>query len=589
MAFCIGIARHLKLHLNLFEKLVLSALLFLATNALLYELLHIAHLHPSIHCLGFFYAIAGLSLWLLSATQQESQGIISLRDYVGIAVGIALFYALMVPVISYPAGTGRSLSALHLMSNGEDNASHFALYKFAYMHHGYAYGASINHSGLINSLINYPQASEFNTAWLTSSVIGSSFANKDTVLLLAYYAACVFFYSLLGGLTTIASLYIYEHRWKQKLDIFSACIAFIAAMGLLFTSPLLQLLGSGFQSQIASYSYLVAMVLALSAGTKAIHNNTRGYTLIILLLFAGICTSWWFLAPVAAAPLVLYAWQAKAKLLRDRLGVIYGVVILALAAYPIMLSILSPIATTSLSANGGVPRIATSTLILYGVALSPMLYLSHKQKNELRDLFVIGAAWLAFTALLALVQLISVGHLSYYYYKSVYTALLLAALALIPLCLHFHRMVSTRTSALGYRLYITATFITVTIVLFVSLKVTYHNTYTSDAFPFPMSYPAEVTLFDARREQKYSDVLFLGNCNLASTYAANRWAGAMYLSENSTRHDFGIATLNNNTPQIRRLLEQTTSRNTVLIANPEHCDERNITAQAKGLGYSHFK
>src|ERR1035437_6457496 len=196
--FCTSLARRIPGKLSYAENLFFVFLAAIVFNAFLYEIFSLANFYPSILSVGVFYVFLGFGVIVLLPLR-KSIGLINKRFLVSMVAALVVFIGVMYPVtFTKNSRVSHTAAILHLLSSGEDNASHYALFKYAYEHNGYAYNKDIEKTGLIQGLVNYPQGSEFSLAWFAKSIMGDSYKANDRVPVAAYYALVAFSYAILS-------------------------------------------------------------------------------------------------------------------------------------------------------------------------------------------------------------------------------------------------------------------------------------------------------------------------------------------------------------------------------------------------------
>jgi hypothetical protein len=300
-------------------------------NCLVYVIFNIIGISPDIRLLGLIYSLIGIATSLNIRTYEQIP-LFSKVDLVVLAAAITSIMFLIYPVYyNHSKGESYAESTLHLLSSGEDHASHFALFKYAYLHGGYAYSPEINNKGLISTLVNYSQGSEFSSAWIAKSIYpNADITNAKLVEL--YYLMCVLTYALLIVFICWTSLILYE---KTGRNISGMQAGFLIGFSflLLTIGPLLSLLARGFLSQIFALIFLFAMLLTLGLKSKHIFQNQL---LVGLLFWSGVTITWWFLTPIATVVL-LFAVYKNRESITNKYIYLLGAFIFLLSVYPILL------------------------------------------------------------------------------------------------------------------------------------------------------------------------------------------------------------------------------------------------------------
>jgi len=551
MLVAIGVAAWLTSLRSSIGRLLIGLLLSLVFNGLIYEVFSLINFNPDIKFVGLAYVIIGILLIRKGYGNGLKLTAVGSPDITVIITALLALGFLLYPVLINNPFPSRSDRVLHLMSSGEDNASHYALFKYAYVHDSYSYGKTPQSTGLISTLVNYPQASEFDTAWLAKGLLGNKYADNNRVLSEAYYGLSSVFFAILISLCVLIATELYLASGR-KFGLLEAVSAVLLAAAALIASPLLELMGRGFQSQIAAYIYLMGMLYLLT--TKASANLTKlaGF-LATVGLFAGVCTSWWFLAPIAVVPLLTFAWYNRSVLSgQSKIRIAGLVAVLLLSIYPILLNYTSSSTSTSINQKGGVDKIAFWTLTFYVLAVFGVVMLKKVERKKFSPLLFCVSAWIIFTGLLGLYQKITVGHFEYYFYKSLYTLIPLGAVVLI----YIGMRLMNRLFSLGiYRKVAIVVLLTCIFVMsLLVIKPLYPRVYVHDWFNNPLSSTYQAELFSQSLAHNYRSLFFLGGCSPGTSYTADRWAGAFLLSENDWSSKIELATLGNKPSSIMSAL-----------------------------------
>lgn len=533
---CVTVTTRIAGRVSFVEKLCFVVLSAIIANALLYEIFNLARLHPNIRIIGLCYLVLGL-VTLLRFPSRKSSAFISRRVVISLIGAVIVFGGLMYPVtLSKTARISHPDATLHLLTAGEDNASHYALFRYAYLHDGYAYTSSQNNnSGIIGGLENYPQGSEFSISWLTKAVLGSHYTMDNAILIEAYYAFCALVYATVAFLVLLLALAFFELR-GGRIRLIHATVGITLVFAFIAIGPLLYLLGRGFLSQVFSYIYLLALIYAVSPIADFISIRLR--LLFIALMFSGICIAWWFLSPVAALAIIAFVVQ-KWGSVKDLVKLKYGIALVVLALlsiYPIVLTVITGATNKgSLTQSGGVDTLARTTIVFYLLGCFSILY--NRKKDTLRSYFPLGltiVGWLLFTIALGLYQELTAHQVSYYYYKSIYTLIPLSGVLIVYGSLLITNRLSLNTKRLqqvGSSVFVLILFVTI----LAALKPVYPRVYFNDWFNNPII-PNDLAVMFSTPQNTYSDLIYVGGCSQPSTYILNRWTGALFQSEVGSWH-----------------------------------------------------
>jgi hypothetical protein len=551
VALCVGLAVATTIKASFVQRLFLSLLIVVAGNTLLYEVFNLLHLHPPIGLMGALYGLAGSILYIRRTTANPRPLFVA-SDVVCLVVGIVSFGALFYPiVINRTPQQSYSEATFHLLMSGEDNASHFAMFKYAYAHDGYAYMTNPGSNGLISGLTNYPQGSEFTMAWVTKGILGSAHYSNHQMLVKAFYALCALQFALLVSGVLLLATKLYQATNKRLGVAGGAAIAAIG-IGLVAAGPLVELMSRGFQSQIAAYIFLVGLLYVLVIQKDIGSVKTTFFSAAILL--GGVCTSWWFLGPVAAFPLAVYAWTNRTAIRTFRWPFFgWSIVLAGLAGYTLLLSLLS-IKTSSVNDDGGVDVIAPTSIALYLVGYALVFLLPKADRKRLQPITTALVGCILFSAVVGVYQYIYIGHFAYYYYKSLYAIIPLSLAVVTYLALLHLQRISAALKRMQ-QLLVAVCIVVSAYCLLTALKPVYTVVYLHDWYNNPIT-PQQIRgLYHYSRNSPYQDMVFVGNCSDGINYISNRWSGAFFLSESPWRSQLNRATYYGDVDQTVHLLK----------------------------------
>lgn len=522
---------------SLAEGFVIALLVFFVGNGLIYEVLNFIHIFPDIRLVSFVYAIVALLFLGKANTPKKPVPLISNRIVISLVASLLGFALMVSPVIinhSYQ-GSNYTIAAFHLLTNGEDNASHYALFKYDFLHNGYSYSLNTNGHGLITTLVNYPQGSEFTFSWLTRVVVGNVHIT-DNLLLKSFFILTSFYFCLLIFLITLLSLVIFEKLSNFRSNFVVGTITIITVTSLATLGPLLFLMGRGFQSEVFAYIYLLGILYSLILYKKLPFKAL----ILATIMFAGVCISWWFLAPIAFMPLVIFLFVNRRIILGKKLLLLILVWVLALSTYPIIISYLSNSQTSSLNEPGGVDPISWLAYTLYILGFCLVLY--RLIRRVASPLILAFAAWVLFTLLVAIYQKFTVGHLEYYFYKSLYTLVPLSTVVIACVVALIAIKFTIRLPFYN-RVVVSISMVIVFALGWFLINPVYPRVYMHDWFNNLIT-PAELgVLLENSDSNKLKDFLYIGGCNIGERYIMNRWADAMFLSDNRWEGKFVLDSL----------------------------------------------
>lgn len=301
---------------------------------------------------------------------------------------------------------------LPILSNGEDAASHFAIFENIVAERGLVFGRSDLSPRLFPELIDYPQGSHFAAA--AAYFVAVPHGADSVAARVAFFGAFqIALFLCLGALMSYVARDALHHRTTGEGSMVAALLVAFGTLG-----PLLFLMRLGFFSQLASYVLMLTLATLLAApqGLRVIADR---FALVIAPCVGAV---WYFLSPVsfiflAYSFLTSSGWRA--------------VPVLAIAAgseaffvWPSVVG-LKPLPYLNFSgAVEKIPVVAVITIALLGFSLRA------PRARTMRALLTIS---ICFTAVIAVYQLATAKTLSYYFDKSVYT-IWIAALPLAAGC-----------------------------------------------------------------------------------------------------------------------------------------------------------
>lgn len=429
-------------------------------------------------------------------------------------IGMAI---LLIPVIN----THSSSELIWFLSSGEDNASHFAMLNRAFTEQGAPYFDS--DTGLIHTLNVYPQAIQLFFGYGIWSLIGSTHLDAQ-YLLGAYYLMMVL---VCGGFIFISAL-LFQSFAASRLRISSIIIG----AGMLFITVLLFLAGWGFVSQIMAITLFLALLYLLHhLKEKVIHPV---HAILVGTIITGIAFTWYLLLIPALFILLKPALYA----IRHRLTkiIVYVSVFGVLSLGPIILNVLNSKGSGALNEPGGVYKYGTfaMTVMIVIALLSILAWWKHGHGKTPNILFRAILGSIALTLMIATYQILTIGHFEYYFYKSLYLTLIVELIFLVALCSH---MISFIFTTLSRSKILTANIVVVSLAIasVYIIKPTYPLVYMNNWFNhtlLPTTLEKSIVLYN---EQQAADVLLV-DCDTTREYIANRWNGALFLSESLSRN-----------------------------------------------------
>lgn len=528
--------------LSVIEALALGVLSIFTLQIILYTSLVAAHIQLPLHyAFTFEGAFIILCFWILYRKHNSihlNYTFINRSDVLALSAASVTLVVLLLPIIKQ-SGAG----VAQFLSYGEDNASHYALTNFITQNNKLAYHTSPEAAGLIKSLEIYPQGYHVNAAIFSKALFLPANLN---------HAAFIKSYGIF-----IALIYCFMVFWAVKLCtrslqcsnavMFALLPAIIIVGGL--THSLL-LLERGFQTQIFTYVYLLALIFVCSFWRGSRQNLLVGL-LVSLYFMVGVSAGWWLLLPVSG--LLLVAYTIKNRLVQMILAKIkylfpYFSFLLLVMLYPIVINVILSEKHNPINEPGGISKLDWAPFLYTGLTVIALLIFASiriiepmKTRQFVYIIIALTGA-LTLTGAISLYQTFTIGHHEYFFYKTTYTVLFLLIITLfVGLALVLDKLYSFKRTTI-FRFIIPICILVATFIPTALSKMVYARVYMNNWFPNVVELHDLQPLFtdDATR---YKDALYAGDCVPTSDYLSNRWAGARYLSENKHRQRVEIANI----------------------------------------------
>ncbi len=551
------------------EAAALTLLLLFASLSALYSIVTIAHVSLPVRlALPLLYlALFFLSVFFSRNKRLTYKPSINRSDVAAFCSSTIVLFILLIPIINQSGGY-----VAQFLSYGEDNASHYALTRYAFTNGDYSYTKSPDQAGLLESLEIYPQGFHIVSAVLLTTTLPSNLTDAGLVkaygiLLTLFFAMFVFWLSKLC-LSTSARL--------SKLYIAALLPALALLCGL---GVLLLLLDRGFQTQIYTYSSLLATLYIMTLAAKRQGPESKLILYICCGLLLLIATSWWVVLPITVALLIAYAYEHRIvkDTLRNTLKYWPVTVIIGFTAlYPFIVNLLLTTKSSPLNEQGGVDKLPY-TIFAYLVPVIILALIAVRRRFFGRPIrYVLIALGLAVigVALVGVYQQLSIHQFAYYYYKMLYTVyVLLIVLFFMSGSLILQRF-DTIAKHWSYRVLVALLIVGVTVIVSARNNLVHSKVYVHNWFPNVVEVHELDQLF-IPDTYRYNDVIYLGDCVASSDYLANRWAGARMGSETILRKKITLSILYEETAKTNRYLALHVPKSApILLSVDRGCDSK---------------
>lgn len=519
--FSVGLVLAHRLHFSLIQSLIISALLLVGYVGTFEFIASV--IFPDSPNFAVIYSTLAIILiiavsYLVRAKNVAISELLTLKwkDEIPaiIIAGLStLFFA--IPMI-HPFDAAVSIS---FFSAGEDNASHFAMMNYGIENQRAPY-LTTNDSGLLEALNVYPQGIHSSFALFYNSAFNTdaSIAKK----LLVYATSMLFsIFVLIYSMTALCFRLLRESPYRFVVAIV------VATSGVLWFIS--QLVTYGFLSQIFAYALLFCLLLIVQNKHLTSQKNIIYFIPISLLIILGIVFAWYLLAPIAALLVFKPYYRAVTKE-RSKIAAIL-ITVAVLVSISLVMCNISGAASGTITTPGAVFGFeAWVYWLAFGVIGIYTIYQLASSRSTVTsfDLFVYGSTGLAL--LIGAYQLVAVGEFRYYYFKFMYLVLLIAFI-IIAIFLTLISEARSKKSTLYISLF-------VVVYLFSYLATVQPGNirqYLNEEYLRSFQASDIRPILQEDSFPAHNDAVFTGNCPIIYKYMLNRWAGALYLSENEAR------------------------------------------------------
>lgn len=572
---------------------VVSFLTFGLIGALFVHIITMLGLQVNIIAVAMFTScvLALLSICLHAREKSQMTRPIIQREILHASIYLFIGLFLMLPIFRMIPSQFFSV-----VGAKEDTSSQFQMFNALIKTDRLPYQNSAKLPIIRDSLRTYPQASHAAMAVTGAPLV----KNADIVVKMKwYYAYFAMTYAAVTYLLILLSLFVVkkqrEDSWIGHQVLWSGLLVIMVGLGLLFTT-----FSYGFYGQVFSYASLLLGILAASYLFEGGRRIAKTHVLLFIFLFGlsvfGVFGSWYLLIPVLLPFIVLVGvWSYKH---RNNVPWIY----LSLLFLPIFVSlgyllyvyaVLAPSGTGHLLTSGGVLHLPRRLYVITGVPMVLIMFWAYTQRRTM--LFALSSSGLVasiFTYLVGRYQFMKLGHLEYYFYKTLFTAVLLS----LPTMLMYirHKSNDDKGSILA-----ATTSIACVVSLIVLLGITVTQTsqqalvyYDTVSAARQTNSPQRIeTLLDNRIYDSYGDAIYVGQCDPYLNFMGTIWAGASFVNYHFGRAALEGSVLNEQaelaakkTIQYASQLKRETSKK-LLVVNEGDCTKEwsNLVASSKNV------
>ena len=473
-------------------------------------------------------------------------------DIPALLASLVTFAFLLIPLWGK---TGAEIA--QFLSYGEDNASHYALVKYDVRHGSFSYTQDPEASGTITTLTTYPQGFHVNAAIFSSIIHPLRFSEDKLLKLYAIfivlnYTVFIFWFTKLC------------FSFTRKNHIFIS-LAVIAGVFLLCSSGVfISLLDRGFQAQVFAYSFLMAIIFIINTDAAS-KKRTIKTALLAAALCIGVATSWWLILLPLSIAIVVYLWDKAfwAKVRQNILKVTASLLgLFIVMTYPILVNLFLSTKSDPLNEQGGVDKLEWTLFLYLGMSIAASLPLLIKNRQKYTFIVLGLITSLAFAGGVALYQQATIGHLEYFFYKSLYTVFVFVAIlffiGIIELASFAYKGLGQFRSLVAICL-LSICIVTSFITQLIPLRVYVNNWYAH------VTQVSDFTHLFSNETNNYSDVIFVGSCQPGRDYLNNRWSGARLLSEGTLHSQIELAGLYGRHEELSAKLRQLTDSGKLLL------------------------
>jgi hypothetical protein len=483
---------------------------------------------------------------------------------------IILFLALFVPffMLVQPIIGASDSQTFEIMKIKEDTSSQFQMYRAVNRDGKMAYLNPDNFPVIRSSLRTYPQGSHGAMA-----VTGAPFTRDNRVIdeLRVYYVYFTLIYSSMIYFTVcLVAWQLRKTRVNVRLPLLTLVV--LSVIVLLGMGLMPNLFIYGFYGQVYSYASLLLLLYLGVVFMEQIRGDSKKgwlkspeYLSLIGLASLGIVGSWYLLIPLAIpffAPMLIDF--AKKRRISIPVLLVLGLLLLTLSLFAIVYMIIAPSGAGHILTPGGVLQLPVK---LYWLAIPSALTLIYYLVRR-NSTFVLWSAVsiiaCLFSYAIARYQIAKIGHLDYYFYKSLFT-ILLVSVPLYGATLLRESLTNSRSKKWVYgNASASAISLLAICALMLAAGVNYKHTssdisiYRNNSV-FIKSKARQASrlndLLDERLYKQYSDAIYIGQCDAYLNFMGTIWAGSMFGHYDEVRSDIEWNVLRNDSTLVSQIIK----------------------------------
>ena len=548
--------------LNYATGVVMSTLVFGILGSLLLLITTFLHLSINMQVMNIICSLLLPAILLFMSPRISIPRPAVADEIILLLVLFVPFFMLVQPIIG-----ANSSQTFEIMKIKEDTNSQFQMYRAVNRDGKTAYLNPDNFPIIRSSLRTYPKGSH-----VAMAVTAAPFTRENRVVdeLRVYYVYFAFIYSSM--IYFAVCLVVWQIR-KTRVNIRLPLLTLVALglIALLGMGLMPNLFIYGFYGQVYSYACLLLLLYLGVVFTQQIKGDGKTwlkspeYLWLLGLASLGIVGSWYLLVPLAV-PFFLPALIEFAKKRRISIPVllVLGLLVLILSLFGIVYGIIAPSGAGHILTPGGVLRLPTK---LYWFAIPSIVIFGYYliRRNTTFILWsAVSVIACLFSYAIARYQIAKIGHLDYYFYKSLFTILLISV-PLYAATLLRESLINSRNRKWIYsNASAAAISLLAIVVLLLAAGIDYKYTlsditaYRNNSV-FVKSKAQQTTrlnsLLDEGLYKQYSDAIYIGQCDTYLNFMGTIWAGSMFGHYDSMRSDIEWSVLRNDSTLVNQIIK----------------------------------